>query len=314
MSTMIQIGRREVQISRPEKTLFPSGITKADLARYYEQVADVMLPHLAGRPLNLERYPDGVQGKRIIQQRAGKHFPSWIKRVRVPTASGAAEHVVAGDAATLVYLADQACITIHPWLSRADRLDRPDRLILDLDPSNGKPADVRRGARIVGDLLRELGLEPWAMTTGARGYHVAVPLKRQAGFDAVREFANGLATLAAIREPRLFTTEQRKARREGRILIDVMRNTYGHTAVAPYAVRARSDAPVATPLRWDELNDTKTRPDRWTLGTVARRLERGGDPWKQIGKHAETITRASRLLEQTLANACANSLGASAGR
>jgi bifunctional non-homologous end joining protein LigD len=273
-----------------------------------------MLPHLADRPLNLERYPDGVQGERIIQQRAGKHFPRWIRRVRVPTRSGFAEHVIAGDAATLVYLADQACITLHPWLSRADRLDRPDRLIFDLDPSNGRPADVRRGARLVGDLLRELGLEPWAMTTGSRGYHVVIPLKRHAGFDAVREFARRVATLAAVREPRLFTTEQRKNRRDGRILIDVMRNTYGHTAVAPYAVRARSDAPVATPLHWDELNDASTRPDRWKLATLARRLEQDGDPWREIDKHAQTITKAGRLLGQTVASARAKRVKASAGR
>jgi bifunctional non-homologous end joining protein LigD len=314
MSAKVQIGRRSIEISRPEKPLFPSGITKVDLARYYERVAEVMLPHLGARPLNLERYPDGVQGARIIQQRAPKHFPSWIKRVRVPTESGPAEHVVAGDVATLVYLADQACITLHPWLSRADRLDRPDRLIFDLDPGDGKPADVRRGARIVGDLLRELGLEPWVMTTGSRGYHVAVPLKRRAGFDTTRGFARRLASLAAVREPRLFTTEQRKARREGRILIDVMRNAYGHTAVAPYAVRARYDAPVATPLRWDELSDTKTRPDRWTLATLARRLEQDGDPWREIDEHAETITKAGRLLEQALAGARAERVKASAGR
>jgi bifunctional non-homologous end joining protein LigD len=153
----IQSGSRTVQISRPDKTLFPSGITKLDLARYYERVAPAMLPHLADRPLNLERYPDGIRGERIIQQRAAKHFPRWIRRVRVRKAGGFVEHVVAADAATLVYLADQACITVHPWLSRADRLDRPDRLIFDLDPTNGHPAAVSRGARILGERATRAG-------------------------------------------------------------------------------------------------------------------------------------------------------------
>ncbi len=296
--TTIRAGSRNVEISRPDKPLFPSGITKFDLANYYAQVAPVMLPHIADRPLNLERYPDGIEGERIMQQRAGKHFPDWIRRVNVRKEGGTVEHVVAADAATLVYLANQACITPHPWLSRADKLDRPDRLIIDLDPSNGKPAEVRRAARIVGDLLRELGLEPWAMSTGSRGYHVVVPLARRADFDAVRDFARAAAALAAAREPRLFTTAQRKSQRHGRILIDVMRNAYAHTAVAPYAVRARPAAPVATPLHWEELSERNMRPDRFTLQTLSRRLERDGDPWQQIGKHTQTLTAARRRLEE----------------
>jgi bifunctional non-homologous end joining protein LigD len=286
-----------VEISRPRKPLFPCGVTKADLAFYYERVAQAMLPHIKGRPLNLERYPDGIEGERIMQQRAGSYFPAWIRRARVDKKGGSVEHVVAADAATLVYLAGQACITLHPWLSRADRLQQPDRLIFDLDPSNGKPAQVLRAARTMFDLVRELGLQPWVMTSGSRGYHVTVPLRRTADFDATRAFAREVAALASLREPRLFTTEQRKAKREGRILIDVMRNAYAHSAVAPYAVRARRGAPVATPLHPDELADHDMRPDRWTLQTVPGRLERDGDPWAQIGSGSQTIGGAQRRLQ-----------------
>jgi bifunctional non-homologous end joining protein LigD len=301
MSATIRAGRRTVELSRPEKQLFPSGITKADLARYYEQIADAMVRHIADRPLNLERFPDGIKGQRIIQQRAGKHFPDWIDRAEVPKRGGTVEHVVANDAATLVYLANQACITLHPWLSHTDKLERPDRLVIDLDPSDGKPAQVRAAARLMGDLLRELGLEPWAMTTGSRGYHVVVALQRRVDFDGVRRFAREVAALAASREPRLLTTEQRKAKREGRILIDVMRNAYAHTSVAPYAVRPRPDAPVATPLHWEELSDASTRPDRWTLRSAPRRLERHGDPWRDIARHAQTLGSAARRVEGALA-------------
>lgn len=290
-----------MEISRPEKPLFPSGVTKADLAGYYAQVAKVMLHHIGGRPLNLERYPDGIEGHRIIQQRASDHFPAWIRRVRVPGRDHSVEHVVATEPATLVYLAGQACITLHPWLSRSDRVDRPDRLVIDLDPSNGKPAEVRRAARVIGALLRELGLEPFVMTTGSRGYHVVVALQRRAGFDAVREFARDLAAVAAAREPRLFTTEQRKAKREGKILIDIMRNGYAQTSVAPYAVRARPDAPVATPLHWEELDAASTRPDRWTLMSVPARLAREGDPWREIAGAAHTLTAPRERLDQALA-------------
>ena len=135
MSATVRAGRRTVRVSRPDKPLFPCGITKLELARYYEGVAEAMLPLISERPLMLERYPDGIDGQRIMQQRAGSYFPAWVARVVVPKRGGTVEHVRAADAATLVYLADQACVTLHAWLSRRDRLDRPDRLIFDLDPS-----------------------------------------------------------------------------------------------------------------------------------------------------------------------------------
>jgi bifunctional non-homologous end joining protein LigD len=301
MSATIEAGRRRVQISRPSKPLFPCGITKLELAAYYERVSGVMLPHVKGRPLNLERYPDGIDRERIMQQRAGRYFPPWIRRVRVGKRGGSVEHVAAADAATLVYLAGQACITLHSWLSRKDALERPDRLIFDLDPSVDQPAQVRRSARTMVELLRELGLEPWVMTTGSRGYHVTVPLRRQGGFDEVRAFAREVAALASRREPRMFTTEQRKIKRDGRILIDVMRNAYAHSAVAPYAVRARRGAPVATPLHVEELADALTHADRWTLRTVLERVERDGDPWHGIGRHGQSLSRARNRVGEALA-------------
>src|SRR3954452_12015219 len=175
-----------VEITKPDKRLFPDGTTKADLAGYYEAVAPVMLPHLADRPLNLQRHPEGVEGHAIFQQRVPDHFPGWIGRATVRTEDGEATHVVARDADTLVYLANQAAIGLHAWLSRADRLERPDRLMFDLDPGEATtPAGVRRAAREVGELLRELGLEPFVMATGSKGFHVVVPLQRRHGFDDV---------------------------------------------------------------------------------------------------------------------------------
>jgi bifunctional non-homologous end joining protein LigD len=295
----IRAGRRTVKVTRPDKPLFPSAITKADVARYYEAVAESMLPHLDGRPLNLERYVDGIDGQRLIQQRASTYFPDWIARVETPKKGGSVEHVVARDAATLVYLAGQAALTLHRWLSRADRLERPDLLIVDLDPSDPS-SDVRAAAVDFGTLLRELGLEPFAMTTGSRGFHVVAPLQRRADFDTVRAFARDLARLAATRDPERLTVEQRKAKRGGRILVDVARNAYAQTAVAPYSVRARPDAPVATPLRWEELEDPATRPDGWTLRTIPGRLEREGDPWRSIGKSARGLSEPRRRLDALL--------------
>jgi bifunctional non-homologous end joining protein LigD len=302
MSVALRAGRRSVEITRPDKQLFSSGATKLDLATYYDGVASAMLPHLARRPLNLERYPDGADGPRLIQQHANRLAP-WLRRVQVPSRTGPVEHVVASDAATLVYLANLACITLHRWLSRADVLERPDVLIFDLDPSADRPAEVRRAARVMGALLRELDLHPWAMTTGSRGYHVAVALQRRAGFDEVREFARGVALLAVSREPRLFTAQQRKRDREGRILIDVMRNAYAQTAVAPYSVRARATAPVATPLHWDELAEARTTAVRWTIVSVPKRLQRDGDPWRDMPRRAQALARPAHKLREALAEA-----------
>ncbi|HEX2085056.1 MAG TPA: DNA primase small subunit domain-containing protein, partial [Solirubrobacteraceae bacterium] len=194
-------------------------------------------------------------------------------------------------------------VTSHAWLSRYDRLERPDRMIFDLDPSDGRPADVRTAARELGALLRELGLEPFALATGSHGFHVVVPLHRRHDFDAVRGFARDVARVAVARRPERLTLAQRKAKRAGRILVDVMRNTYGHTAVAPYAVRARPGAPVATPLAWDELGESRTLPDRWTLHMVPRRLEANGDPWREIARHARSLGAARRRLDEALRDA-----------
>ena len=288
-----------VEITKPDKRLFPDGTTKAQLAAYYEGVADVMLPHLRDRPLNLQRFPDGVEGHGIFQQRIPDYFPDWIGRATVGTADGPATHVVARDADTLVYLANQAAIGLHAWLSRADRLKRPDRLMFDLDPGEATTlAGVRRAAREVGELLSELGLEPFVMATGSKGFHVVVPLQRRHGFDDVRAFARDVARVAVSRDPGGLTLEQRIAKRGGRMRVDVQRNTYGHTAVAPYSVRAKAKATVAVPLEWEELG--RARPDGWTVKTVPRRLAERGDAWAGIARRAQSLGAARRALDGLL--------------
>jgi bifunctional non-homologous end joining protein LigD len=297
----LKAGRRTVEISRPDKLLIPPDVTKADLAGYYADIAGVMLPHIEDRPLNYERYPDGIEGHRIFQQHAASHFPGWIRTAELPKKGGTVKHVVASEAATLVYLANQACITFHSWLSRADRPNRPDKMVFDLDPSVERPDEMRHAARLIAGLLDELGLRPWVMTSGSRGYHVVVSLQRRADYDVVRPFSRDLATLAAARNPELFTIEQRKANRGDRILVDYLRNGYGTTSVAPYSVRARPHAPVATPLHLEELEDEATSPQRWTTANVRERVERDGDPWRDFGRSGETLTQPRKQLDRALA-------------
>src|SRR5439155_13375577 len=246
----VRAGRRRVRITHPDKVLFPAdGITKADLAAYYAAVAPAMVPHVRDRPINLWRWNAGIDGPRIVQQEIPKGAPDWVRRVTVPKRGGGEVcHAVGGDAATLLWLANQNCITPHVWTSRADRPERPDRLVFDLDPPDLDAFEhVRTAALALGDLLRELKLEPFAMTTGSKGLHVVAPLRRTGDADVVREAAGEIGAELAARAPDSLTTSWRKAGRGGRVLVDTARNTYAQTTVAPYAVRALPGAPVATP-------------------------------------------------------------------
>ena len=299
MSASVAAGRRNIPISHADRVLFPqAGLTKLDLARYYADVAPAMVPHVRGRPLALQSFPAGVEGDGYFVKDRPKHFPDWVPTVAVPKREGGTIHqVLANDAATLVFLAGQNTITPHVWTSRADRLERPDRLVFDLDPSTQPFADVRATARALGELLREIGLEPFAMTTGSRGLHVVTPLRRTADYAAVHEFAHAVASRLVEQDPDNLTVEFRRERRNDRLFVDVNRNGYGQHAVAPYGVRPLPTAPVAAPLRWEELEDRRLEPGRWTVATIRDRLAADGDPWRDIARHARAIGPARRALD-----------------
>jgi len=297
------MGRRRygpytIDTSHEDKILFPDlGLTKGELVDYYDAVAEAMLPHLRGRALALQRFPDGIDADGFYQKQVGAHFPEWIETTRVAKADGGHQDlVVCANRATLVYLADQATITLHPWLSRCDRPDHPDRLIFDLDPADDDFAAVRAAAGHVRALLAELGLPCFAMLTGSRGLHVVVPLDRSEPFDAVRGFARDVAGRLAARHPCTLTTEQRKARRGGRLYLDVGRNAWAQTAVAAYSVRARAGAPVAAPIDWGELGERGLDARRWTVRNVLRRLGQRDDPWKGLARRGRSLAAARRRL------------------
>lgn len=288
-----------VRITSPDKVLFPAdGVTKADLASYYQRVCEWMLPHVRDRPVSMQRFPDGIAKKGFFHKDVPSYFPDWIGRVEVPKHGGSVTHAVITGADTLTYLVGQNTITPHVWMSRADRPDQPDRMVFDLDPPGDDFAAVRRAARQTGELLREIGLAPYAQVTGSRGVHVWVPLRRRAAADEVKDFALEVAHVLAARSPDALTTEFRKAKRGGRILVDVFRNGYAQTAVPPYAVRPRDGAPVATPIAWEELSESKLRPDRWTVGNVIRRLSAKGDPWEGIASDARGLSEPRKKLRR----------------
>ncbi len=296
-----RVGRRTVPVSHPDKQLLPAArgggpaATKADLADHYLAVADRILTYLERRPLSLQRFPDGLEAGGFYQKQRPDHFPDWIAgcEVTVKGSGASQEQVCADDAATLVYLADQAVITPHPWLSRADRLDRPDRLVLDLDPPGDDFGVVRDAARDLGDALQDAGLAAYVMTTGSRGLHVVAPLDRTTGFDAVRDLAHRLCARAAERDPDRFTVATRKDARRGRLFLDYLRNAYGQTAVAPYSVRPLPGGPVATPLDWQELGDGQLHAQRYHLGNLPRRLGQKDDPWADFARRAASAAKAA---------------------
>jgi bifunctional non-homologous end joining protein LigD len=294
-----------LEVSHPQRVMFPSDdITKGDVVDYYCRVAPVMVPHLRNRPLMLERYRADIGRGGFYQKEAGEHFPDYIRRVDVPKEGGVVHHPVVDDEDGLVYLANQGCLTFHCWLPKADRLRQPDRLIVDLDPPDTAGAfnTVRATALRLRKILEELGLAAFVQTTGSRGLHVVAPIVPGPDNDEVLAFARTLADQLAAADPGRLTTEFRKAKRGARLYLDVARNGYAQTVVAPYTVRARPGAPVATPLDWDEVRTTRLAPDRWTIGNIFRRLGAKADPWREIHQQARPLSDAWPRLERMTAS------------
>jgi bifunctional non-homologous end joining protein LigD len=297
----IEVGKHKLALSNLNKEYFPEqGITKGDLIEYYRRAADIMLPHLQGRPISMQRFPDGIKDSGFYQKEVPDYFPDWIDRasIQVEEDNTKQDQVVIDNPATLVYLVNQGMITPHIWLSRKDLIDYPDKLIFDLDPPGDDFEAVRQGAQLMYDILDELGLANFVMTTGSKGLHVVIPLDRSEDFDTVREFASDLARVMARRYPNELTVEMRKNKRKGRVFLDYLRNSYAQTSVAPYAVRAKPGAPVATPLEWDELSDSDLGSQSYNIKNIFRRLGQKEDPWKNMLAGASSIKEAREKLDQ----------------
>jgi len=299
-----KVGRKTIELPNAERVLFRrDGITKRDLVRYYRGVAGQMLPLLRDRPVSITRFPDGITRQAIVQKNVPAHFPDWITRAQIRTEDGPLEQVICDKPATLMYLAGQGCVELHCFLSRLGQLREPDQLIFDLDPPDDhRFDDVRVCALRLGELLSdELGLPTFVKTTGGNGLHVHVPLIEGEEFDSAREFARQVTGLLAVRNPDLVTTEQRRRKRGRRIYADIMRNAHAQLAVAPYSVRARPGAPVATPLSWDEVEDKKLSPGQFTLRTMPDRI-RGcrpaAGPWAGMARRRTGLARARAALRR----------------
>lgn len=300
--TTLSAGPRSIEISKPDKVLFPdAGVTKQDLCEYYRDVAEHLLPHVRDHPVAMHRAPDGIEEDDFFQKEVPDHFPDWIERHTLEKVEGGeTTYVVPRDVATLVFLADQACITPHALLGRTDSPRHPDRMIFDLDPSVEDFDAVRRGAKLLCETLEGLDLVPYAMTSGSRGIHVYVPLDRSDDFDTVRDFAHDVGRLLADRHPDLLTVEQSKEARGDRVFVDYLRNAYGQHAAAPYSVRPLPGAPVATPLELDELDRSDLGPRSYTTRNLFQRLAQKGDPWAGLGRRARSLKGRREALDDLL--------------
>jgi len=294
MST-IRLDGHEIKLSNEDKFLFPkSKITKGKLINYYKRIAPYMIPYIYDHAVTMHRFPDGITTEGFYQKEIGAYFPKWIKRKPIKRREDkeAVTYVVCNNAATLVYLANQAVITLHPWLSRIKKLDYPDRMIFDLDPSTKHDWPLlKKTARRIKKVLELHGLVPFVMTSGSKGLHITTPLKQKDKFTKVRNFAKHIALELVEEDPEHLTLEIRKEKRGTKIFIDTLRNQWAQLSVAPYSVRAKEGAPVATPIEWSELADPKLNPQRYTIDNMFRRLGRKQDPWKDFYKKARALPK-----------------------
>jgi bifunctional non-homologous end joining protein LigD len=286
-----------IPISHPEKVLFPEdGITKGELVAYYEMIASIMLPHVRGRPITMERFHRGIGEPGFFQKDVSKGFPEWLERVEVPKKDGIVHHPLVCEPKALLWLANQNCITPHVWTSRTPHLYQPDICVFDLDPLEDRPDVLRAAALALRDLLHEIGLASWVKTSGSKGFHIVVPLDGGAGMGQVASFAHAVAAALVMRDPEHLTQEFSKADRGGRILVDTGRNGYSATFAAAYAVRAKPGAPVSAPCTWEELERGEVGPQTFTLRTLASRVAEVGDLWSGLLEHGFSVRGLSSQL------------------
>jgi len=296
----IKNGRHTIDISHGDKILFgKTPITKNDLIQYYQTIAPIMMPYVDDRPISMQRFPEGINKEGFFQKNANDYFPEWVTRIAIPKQTDDLVHYVVIDKpATLIYLANQNCITPHVWLSRTDNLEKPNRMIFDLDPADNLTfKDVQHVATKLKKILDDCGLPTFCMLTGSRGVHIVVPLKRVHTYDETRAFAHTIATLLAKQFPKLITVDMLKEKRGKRVFIDWLRNGFGSTAVAPYAVRAHEGAPVAMPVTWQELLSPGMNSQKYTIKNSNQRITNVGDVWKGIQQHAVTLKTARKKLD-----------------
>lgn len=301
MSENVSYGKYSFEISKRDKTFFPkNGYTKGDLIDYYDKISDKILPYMKDRPLTMVRFPNGINDKKFFQKDAPDYFPDWIGLKSIKKQEdGKTKYVICNNKATLIYLANQACITPHLWLSKKDKLDYPDKMIFDLDPSDNDFNKVKSAAKKMKKFLEDdFGLPLYIMTTGSRGLHIIIPLKRIENFDRIRKFAQSIAQFLANKYPKEMTVEVRKDKRNKKLFIDTARNAFGQTSVTPYSVRPIEGAPIATPIDWKELNKSSLNAQSYNIKNIFKRLGKKEDPWVDMKRRTISISNYQKRISE----------------
>ncbi|MEX2133120.1 MAG: non-homologous end-joining DNA ligase [Acidimicrobiia bacterium] len=292
---------RPVRLSNVDKVFFPDeGYTKGDLIQYYASVAPVLLPHIADRPISMNRFPDGIKGSSFYEKRAPGHQPDWMRTVPVESDSqgGVIDFLVADNREALMWFANMGCIEVHPFHSRADSLDMPDYAIFDFDPAEGsKWEQVIAGGELLKVALGQLGLTGYPKLSGSKGLHVYVPLEPVHPYERVRRFVGEVGSYLASANPDDLTMEWEKPKRKGKVLIDHNRNASGQTVAAAYSVRPRPGAPVSVPLTWDEV--PKVKNGDVTIANLWERIQKHGDLFEPAIKGGQTLDEAEKALQIT---------------
>lgn len=291
MSDYIEIAN--VQITHPNKILFPQeNLTKESIARYYLNIADKLLPYLHDRPLTLERYPDGIGKRGFYQKQSADYYPDYIEQITLKNISkeGSTGYPLCQNARSLIYLIQLATITFHTWLSKKSTAMLPEYIVLDLDPPSKERFDlVRKSAFIIKETIENLGLKPFIMTTGSSGAHITIPIKPELTFDELRNIIKKIAEKIISKASNIMTSEIRKEKRNNKLYIDIARNAYGQTSVAPYTIRAKAGAPVATPLSWEELENKDLSSQKYNITNIFTRLQDKEDPWQNLKQNKVSI-------------------------
>jgi bifunctional non-homologous end joining protein LigD len=287
-----------VRLTHPQRVVYAEqGITKLDLARYYERVAEVMLPHIADRALTLVRCPTGPGKACFFQKHANDTIADIIKRVPVEESTGTELYMSVDSMPALIALVQLGVLEFHTWGSRIDRLDRPDRLIFDLDPDPDLPwSETAAAALLLRERMEDLGLQSFVKTTGGKGLHVVLPIERRTSWDDLKEFARSVAQNFVHEWPARFTATATRSRRKGKIYIDYLRNSANATSIAAFSTRARPGAPVSVPITWEELASTSERPDYTTQNVPARLAKLRSDPWKDIAAVRQTVRKPRKRI------------------
>lgn len=289
----IKINNKEISLSKTDKILYPdSDITKADIIEYYRKIWENIAPYATDRPLVMQRFPDGIQEQGFFQKKISDYFPGWIETITIKEkeSNEKAEYVNCNKEETIAYLANQGSLVLHGWLSKKSNVNKPDKMVFDLDPSDNDFEKVKQGALLLKELLDQGNIHSYPLITGSKGIHVIIPLKEKDDFDDIRNVAKQIAEIVTKRDDKNFTTETSKNKRGHKVFVDYLRNSYGQTSILPYSLRAIDNAPVAVPLDWDEIKDKELDPQKYNISNIFHRISQKQDPWKDMNKNAVDLT------------------------